>query len=104
MQWSRARRVGRRNGIDPAKTRWSGAVPGGRDGATESTQRRRDGVEPCPEGGTAQRNRPTEEEMTAMLSNTDPALRRAWHVVAQSSEVGLDPVAVRLLGESWVLV
>ena len=39
-----------------------------------------------------------------MLSNTHPALRRAWHVVAQSSEVGIDPAAVRLLGKSWVLV
>jgi phenylpropionate dioxygenase-like ring-hydroxylating dioxygenase large terminal subunit len=39
-----------------------------------------------------------------MLSNTDPALRRAWHVVARSSEVGVDPLAVRLLGDPWVLV
>ena len=39
-----------------------------------------------------------------MLSNTDPALRRAWHVVAQSAEIGVDPVAVRLLGEQWALV
>ncbi len=26
-----------------------------------------------------------------MLSNTDPALRRAWHVVARSTDVGIDP-------------
>ncbi len=39
-----------------------------------------------------------------MLSNTDPALRRAWHVVARSAEIGVDPVAVRLLGEQWALV
>jgi vanillate O-demethylase monooxygenase subunit len=39
-----------------------------------------------------------------MLTNTEPALRRAWHVVALSTEVGIDPVAVRLLGEQWVLV
>jgi vanillate O-demethylase monooxygenase subunit len=38
-----------------------------------------------------------------MLSNTDPALRRCWHVVAQSADVGRDPRAVRLLGEDWVL-
>jgi phenylpropionate dioxygenase-like ring-hydroxylating dioxygenase large terminal subunit len=38
------------------------------------------------------------------LTNTDPALARAWHPVARSSEVGADPVAVRLLGEDWVLV
>ena len=37
------------------------------------------------------------------LANTDPALRRCWHVVAMSSEVGADPVAVRLLGEGWVV-
>jgi phenylpropionate dioxygenase-like ring-hydroxylating dioxygenase large terminal subunit len=37
------------------------------------------------------------------LANTDPALRRCWHPVALSSEVGADPVAVRLLGEDWVV-
>ena len=39
-----------------------------------------------------------------MLGNTDPALRRGWHVVAASDEVGRDPVQVWLLGEPWVLV
>jgi phenylpropionate dioxygenase-like ring-hydroxylating dioxygenase large terminal subunit len=38
------------------------------------------------------------------LSNTHSALRRAWHVVARSVEVGRDPVSVRLLGEQWALV
>ena len=37
-----------------------------------------------------------------MLSNTDPALRRAWHVVAQSAEIGVGPrrgaVARRAVG------
>jgi phenylpropionate dioxygenase-like ring-hydroxylating dioxygenase large terminal subunit len=37
------------------------------------------------------------------LSNVDPALRRAWHPVAYSHEIGADPVQVRLLGESWAL-
>jgi vanillate O-demethylase monooxygenase subunit len=40
----------------------------------------------------------------SMLRNTDPALRRGWHVVARSDEVGRDPVQVWLLGEPWVLV
>jgi phenylpropionate dioxygenase-like ring-hydroxylating dioxygenase large terminal subunit len=38
------------------------------------------------------------------LGNTDSALRRAWHVVARSSEIGTDPVQVKLLGEHWALV
>jgi len=39
-----------------------------------------------------------------MLANTDPALRRAWHVVARSADVGHVPIQARLLGEPWVLV
>lgn len=42
--------------------------------------------------------------MSNRLGNTDPALRAAWHPVARSTEVGADPVSVRLLGEDWVLV
>lgn len=39
------------------------------------------------------------------FTNVDPALRRAWHPVARSSEVGgAEPLAVRLLGEDWALV
>jgi phenylpropionate dioxygenase-like ring-hydroxylating dioxygenase large terminal subunit len=38
------------------------------------------------------------------LSNTDPALRRCWHPVARSAEVGGEPVPIRLLGEDWTLV
>lgn len=38
------------------------------------------------------------------LTNTEPALRRGWHVIAASDEVGRDPVQVWLLGEPWVLV
>jgi vanillate O-demethylase monooxygenase subunit len=38
------------------------------------------------------------------LANTDPALRRAWHPVARSSEVGADPIAIQLLGDYWALV
>jgi len=37
------------------------------------------------------------------LTNTDPALRRAWHPVARSGEVGNAPLKVTLLGEDWVL-
>ena len=39
-----------------------------------------------------------------MLGNTDAALRRGWHVVAASDEIGRDPVQVTLLGEPWALV
>jgi phenylpropionate dioxygenase-like ring-hydroxylating dioxygenase large terminal subunit len=38
-----------------------------------------------------------------VLSNVDPALRRAWHPVAYSHEVTDRPVQVHLLGESWAL-
>lgn len=37
------------------------------------------------------------------LTNTETALRRGWHPVALSSEVRDEPIAVRLLGEAWVL-
>ncbi|MGH9297781.1 MAG: Rieske 2Fe-2S domain-containing protein [Acidimicrobiales bacterium] len=40
---------------------------------------------------------------TQLLTNTHPALRRCWHPVARSGGVGEDPVAVKLLGEAWVL-
>ena len=42
--------------------------------------------------------------MSIRLGNTDRALRRAWHPVARSTEVGTEPVSIRLLGEDWVLV
>jgi phenylpropionate dioxygenase-like ring-hydroxylating dioxygenase large terminal subunit len=38
------------------------------------------------------------------LSNTDAALRRCWHPVARSREVGGEPLPARLLGEEWTLV
>ncbi|HUI49255.1 MAG TPA: aromatic ring-hydroxylating dioxygenase subunit alpha [Acidimicrobiia bacterium] len=41
---------------------------------------------------------------TRMLANADPALRRAWHPVARSSEVTAAPRKTRLLGDDWVLV
>lgn len=40
------------------------------------------------------------------IDNTSPALRRAWHAVATSCELGTDPAATRqvwLLGQAWVL-
>jgi phenylpropionate dioxygenase-like ring-hydroxylating dioxygenase large terminal subunit len=37
------------------------------------------------------------------LSNTDPALRRCWHPVARTSEVGEQPFGAVLLGQPWVL-
>jgi phenylpropionate dioxygenase-like ring-hydroxylating dioxygenase large terminal subunit len=37
------------------------------------------------------------------LSNTHPALRRAWHPVARASEIGEQPVRVELLGEPYVV-
>ena len=38
-----------------------------------------------------------------VLHASHPALRRAWHPVAAASDVAAEPVAVRLLGEDWVL-
>ncbi|MEY2450929.1 MAG: hypothetical protein QOD92_503 [Acidimicrobiaceae bacterium] len=38
-----------------------------------------------------------------LLANTDPALRRCWHVVARSADIGADPISVQLLGDHWVL-
>jgi vanillate O-demethylase monooxygenase subunit len=38
-----------------------------------------------------------------MLDATHPALRRAWHPVAAASEVGAEPLGVRLLGQHWVV-
>lgn len=38
-----------------------------------------------------------------VLSNVDPALRRCWHPVARSAEVGDQPYRALLLGEPWVL-
>ena len=37
------------------------------------------------------------------LTNTHPALRRAWHPVARVEELTDAPLAVELLGERWVL-
>jgi vanillate O-demethylase monooxygenase subunit len=37
------------------------------------------------------------------LNNTHPALRRAWHPVARSTEIGEEPVRVELLGEPYVV-
>ncbi len=41
--------------------------------------------------------------MSRRLTNTNAALRHGWHPVARSGEVADEPVAVRLLGEPWVL-
>ncbi len=37
------------------------------------------------------------------MTNTDPSLRHGWHPVALSSDIGDEPVSVRLLGELWVI-
>jgi len=37
------------------------------------------------------------------LTNTDLALRHGWHPVALVSELGDEPLGVRLLGEPWVI-
>jgi vanillate O-demethylase monooxygenase subunit len=39
-----------------------------------------------------------------LLTNMTAGLRRCWHVVATSDEVGDEPLGVMLLGEPWVLV
>ncbi len=41
--------------------------------------------------------------MARVLTNTTPELRRAWHAVACSDEIGTGPHRVLLLGEAWVL-
>ena len=42
---------------------------------------------------------------TTWIDNEHPALRRCWHPVARSADVGDDgPVAVDLMGERWCLV
>ena len=41
--------------------------------------------------------------MSRRLTNTDPALRHGWHPVALTTELRDEPLAVRLLGEPWVL-
>ena len=38
-----------------------------------------------------------------MLRNDSPGLRRAWHPVLQSAELGSGPVRVELLGEGYVV-
>lgn len=40
--------------------------------------------------------------MTTELTNTHPALRRCWHPVARSEQLGEQPVGVTLLGEPLV--
>jgi vanillate O-demethylase monooxygenase subunit len=40
---------------------------------------------------------------SAEFTNAHPALAAFWHPVAESGEVGPDPVPVRLLGQGWVL-
>jgi phenylpropionate dioxygenase-like ring-hydroxylating dioxygenase large terminal subunit len=37
------------------------------------------------------------------FTNAHPALAGFWHAVAWSDDVGTDPVAIRLLGQGWVL-
>ncbi len=41
--------------------------------------------------------------MTELLANDDPRLRRFWHPVCRASEVGDQPMAVRLLGVPLVV-
>lgn len=38
------------------------------------------------------------------LDNCSPALRACWHPVALAEEIDKSPTAVRLLGQSWVVV
>ena len=45
-----------------------------------------------------------DRDMTAAeFTNGHPALAEFWHPVALSSEVGAEPVAVRLAGQGWAL-
>ena len=40
----------------------------------------------------------------SVIDNTSPVLRHAWHAVATSDEVGIEPTQVMLLGEPWVVL
>lgn len=42
--------------------------------------------------------------MTAMVTNTEPALRRFWHPVALADDIGDQPLHVQLLGTHYVVV
>jgi phenylpropionate dioxygenase-like ring-hydroxylating dioxygenase large terminal subunit len=46
---------------------------------------------------------PPEPDPGRQLTNTDPALRRAWHPAALASEVGEQPVRVDVVGSGWTL-
>ena len=46
----------------------------------------------------------TEPANASWIDNEHPALRRCWHPVARSADVGDEPVAVDVLGERWCLV
>jgi len=48
--------------------------------------------------------RALERPVDRPLSNVDPALRRAWHPIARSTQVADDPVKAWLLGVPYVLV
>jgi phenylpropionate dioxygenase-like ring-hydroxylating dioxygenase large terminal subunit len=54
-------------------------------------------------GDDGQRSPALRDLRRSTLDNTTQAWRKAWHAVARSSEVGSEPVQVRLLGEPWVL-
>ncbi|MEP6696678.1 MAG: Rieske 2Fe-2S domain-containing protein [Pseudonocardiales bacterium] len=42
-------------------------------------------------------------ELGPLLTNADPTLRRGWHAVALSAELGAHELPVRLLGEDWLV-
>ena len=90
-------RGGEGNGLQRGRRDLARRVRPGAPAAGDSTPR-------SPTSTPALGGRWTRVVTSAMLSNTDPALRRGWHVVARSDEIGSDPVKVRLLGEDWALV
>lgn len=54
--------------------------------------------------GGAQPGRDGAAGMTAMVTNTEPALRRFWHPVALADDAGDQPLHVQLLGTHYVVV
>jgi len=46
----------------------------------------------------------TTRALPPVLTNVDLSLRSAWHPVIRASDLGDEPVQVRLLGEEWVVV
>src|ERR1700722_10462318 len=61
------------------------------------------GTIPVPAGSPGTPVRDDRAMAAGEFTNAHPALSGFWHPVALSSEVGPEPVAVRLAGSGWAL-